>query len=161
MQLDTVPSMNAVEQWARSLLAEMETLSKSGQDSSSKKRTRVAAITGKGDRHTPPPAKTEAKKADVSSKDLCKHWASESGCKRGRNCGFPMLPTSRGSVGFAADRIRKPSVRLQEEGRVLFLKLKESLKPLLSRKVTLVRKAQVSNLILSLHLRQTQRLQAR
>ena len=89
LKLDTVPTMQSVEQWARSLLAEMETLSISGADGSSNKRTRVASIANKGAKDSgPSPPKAEARKQEGQGKDPCKHWASESGCRRGRSCGF-------------------------------------------------------------------------
>ena len=87
LQLDTIPSMQAVEQWARSLLAEMEILAVSGSDPTPPKRTRVAALAGKG-KETPSPTKPEVRKADAGGKDPCKHWATETGCRRGRNCNF-------------------------------------------------------------------------
>ena len=82
LKLDTVPSMQSVEQWARSLLAEMETLSISGAESSNK-RNRVASVASKGgkDAATPTP-KAEAKKLDVPSKNAYKHWATETGRRR-------------------------------------------------------------------------------
>ena len=81
--------MPAVEQWARSLLAEMETLSVSG-DPGPNKRNRVAAVSDKGkkDKGTPPKAEPSARKIDAPPKDACKHWATEAGCRRGRNCAF-------------------------------------------------------------------------
>ena len=89
LRLDTVPSMQAVEPWARSLLAQMETLAISGVDSGANKRNRVASVTDKNPKE---PAishpKSEPKKAEVTTKDACKHWATDTGCKRGRSCGF-------------------------------------------------------------------------
>ena len=90
LQLDTVPSMSAVDQWARSLLAEMEILAVSGVEGGSSKRTRVAAVAGKvsKDSTSAAPPKAEAKRTDGTQKDLCRHWATEQGCRRGRNCAF-------------------------------------------------------------------------
>ena len=90
LQLDTVPNMPAVEQWAKSLLAEMEILAVSGSDGGSNKRTRVAAATaiGKNGKEPPPTPKAEARKSDSGAKDACKHWCTDNGCKRGRNCNF-------------------------------------------------------------------------
>ena len=87
LQLDTIPNMTSVEQWARSLLAEMETLSVSG-DPGPSKRNRVAAVTGRANKEGAPAPKAEAKKLETPSKDACKHWATAAGCRRGRNCGF-------------------------------------------------------------------------
>ena len=89
LQLDTVPSMLGVEQWAKSLLAEMEILAVSGVEGGMK-RTRVAAaaVGGKGGKDAITPPKAEPRKPDPGSKEACKHWASDTGCKRGRNCNF-------------------------------------------------------------------------
>ena len=92
LQLDTVPSMHAVEQWARSLLAEMEILAVSGVENNPAKRTRVAAAipqakANKDPIQTPSP-KPDARKPEISPKEACKHWATDSGCRRGRNCNF-------------------------------------------------------------------------
>ena len=57
----------------------METLSISGAESSNK-RNRVAAVTSKSGKDATIPA--------TPSNDACKHWATETGCKRGKNCGF-------------------------------------------------------------------------
>ena len=87
LELDTIPNMASVEQWARSLLAEMETLSVSG-DPGSSKRNRVASVTGKGNKESSSTPKAEAKKLEAPTKDACKHWATDNGCCRGRNCNF-------------------------------------------------------------------------
>ena len=86
------PSMHAVEQWARSLLAEMEILAVSGVENNPAKRTRVAAAipqakANKDPIQTPSP-KPDARKPEINPKEACKHWATDSGCRRGRNCNF-------------------------------------------------------------------------
>ena len=90
LQLDTVPSMSAVDQWARSLLAELEVLAVSGVEGSTNKRTRVAAVAGKAskDNTSAAPPKAEARKVDSNQKEACRHWATEQGCRKGRNCAF-------------------------------------------------------------------------
>ena len=115
LQLDTIPNMGSVEQWARSLLAEMETLSVSG-DQGSSKRNRVAAVSGKGKEGVPTP-KAEAKRLEGStSKEACKHWAMEAGCPRGRNCGFSHALEKPGKCWVCGGGHQK--VECQAPGRV-------------------------------------------
>ena len=97
LQLDTVPSLGAVEQYARSLTAELEVIAVSRGDGAAAKRNKVAAIIpsppnpqkGSG---KPSPTVTAAdgggKKAGGRSKVPCSGWITDSGCRFGKNCQF-------------------------------------------------------------------------
>ena len=96
LQIDTVPTMSTVEQWARSLQAELEILAVSGTDQDPK-TPRVAAVQGKGkDGNWGQAPKAAARRLDSQSKDICRQWGTEAGCKRGKNCQFAHTPEKPG-----------------------------------------------------------------
>ena len=97
LQLDTVPSLTAVEQYAKSLTAELEVISVSRDDGSTAKKAKVAAMAtspgappkgpGKG---APPPVSGDggSKKGAGRSKIPCNGWITDSGCRFGKSCQF-------------------------------------------------------------------------
>ena len=116
LQLNIIPNMATVEQWARSLLAELEILAVSGSESSGSKRNRVAALTRKGDKGSPAP-KAEAKRGEAATRDPCKHWIT---VEKGKIVVSLTQPIVRESAGFVVEITRKLIAWLQVEARDLF-----------------------------------------
>ena len=94
LQLDTVPSLGAVEPYARSLTAELEVIA---EDGAAATRNKVAAIIPsppnlqKGSGKASPTitaADGGGKKAGGRSKVPCNGWITDSGCRFGKNCQF-------------------------------------------------------------------------
>ena len=97
LQLDTVPSLTAVEQYAKSLTAELEVIAVSREEGSTTKKAKVAAIAtspgappkGPGKGGAPPgPGDGGSKKGVSRSKVPCNGWITDSGCRFGKNCQF-------------------------------------------------------------------------
>ena len=95
LQIDTVPTMATVEQWARSLQAELEILAVSGAEQGPK-RPRVASVQGKGKDGDPSAKAASAKRLDSQQRAACRQWGSDAGCKRGKNCQFAHTPEKVG-----------------------------------------------------------------
>eukprot|EP00439_Symbiodinium_sp_Y106_P033996 s211_g4.t1 len=95
LQLDTVPTLPSVEQFARALLAELEVLAVSAPEGTAKKQ-RVAALAGadagSGKGSTKPSAAAQSqdqgKKGLGKSKTPCTGWVTDAGCRFGKNCSF-------------------------------------------------------------------------
>ena len=95
LQLDTVPTLPSVEQFARALLAELEVLAVSAPEGTAKKQ-RVAALagtdTGSGKGGAKPSAAAQSqdqgKKGLGKSKTPCTGWVTDAGCRFGKNCSF-------------------------------------------------------------------------
>ena len=95
LQLDTVPTLDAVEQFARALLAELEVLAVSNPEGGAK-RPRVAAV-NPADQRDPKiggkpasatPGIEPSKKGGGKARTPCNGWVTEAGCKFGKNCNF-------------------------------------------------------------------------
>ena len=107
LQLDTAPTLDTVEEYTRTLLAEMELLSVSAPDSSSK-RQRVAAVGadqdkgtkgpkgGKGSDGAQQPGTGQGRGAKGDRK-LCSAWSTEAGCPQGKLCQFAHAPDKPGA----------------------------------------------------------------
>ena len=96
LQLDTVPSLAAVEQYAKSLTAELEVVAVSKEDSTASKKNKVAAIAGareflrkvRGkDRHLLR-LHGARERGTPRSKVPCNGWITDSGCRFGKTCQF-------------------------------------------------------------------------
>ena len=95
LQLDTVPTLPTVEQFARSLMAELEVLAVSGNDTSANKKQRIASLTsqqppkgGEKGGQVDKGGEPSTKKGQGKAKTPCHGWASDAGCRYGRNCQF-------------------------------------------------------------------------
>ena len=84
LQLDALPSMSSVEQWARALQAKFD-----------QKKQRVAAVQAKAKDPGPPP-KADPKRPEGPVRELCRLWSTEDGCKRGRNYQYAHTPEKPG-----------------------------------------------------------------
>ena len=97
LQLDTIPTLASVEQYAKSLTAELEVIAVSGVDGgAASKKQKVASLAtagvpGKGSGKPAAGASGQealAKKGSGRAKIPCTGWASDVGCKYGKSCQF-------------------------------------------------------------------------
>ena len=97
LQLDTIPTLASVEQYAKSLTAELEVIAVSGVDGgAASKKQKVASLAtagvpGKGSGKPAagaPGQEALAKKGSGRAKIPCTGWASDAGCKYGKSCQF-------------------------------------------------------------------------
>ena len=107
LQLDTTPTQEAVEEYTRTLLAEMELLSVSMPDAGNK-RQRIAAVVsdpwddkgkGKKGKKGDEAGKTAGVGAGRGGKDtrkVCAAWSTEAGCPQGRLCTLAHTPERPG-----------------------------------------------------------------
>ncbi|CAE7196678.1 RE1 [Symbiodinium microadriaticum] len=107
LQLDTAPTLETVEEYTRTLLAEMELLSVSAPDPTSK-RQRIAAVGvdqdkgakgqkgGKGGDGTQQSSAGNGRGAKGDRK-LCSAWSTENGCPQGKLCQLAHTPEKPGA----------------------------------------------------------------
>ena len=107
LQLDTAPTLETVEEYTRTLLAEMELLSVSIPDPTTK-RQRVAAVGadqdkgskgpkgGKGADSAQQPSAGSGRGAKGDRK-LCSAWSTETGCPLGKLCQLAHTPEKPGA----------------------------------------------------------------